>query len=209
MYKAIVFDNDGTLLNGSSVIGSMYRVYKELRPNSPLEEKDFEICYFMSPEKTWEYLGINGNQEEIDYFVKEAIWKNKEDIFPEISSLLMQLKEMGLILGMNTSRSHKGWLRACETLGEETVALFDYTITSDQVENHKPAPDSLHLFMKKSGLKSKEILYIGDSIYDAECAHAAGCDFGLAAWGFHQNVEYQEKYRFSYCMEVLELLQQD
>ena len=43
--------------------------------------------------------------------------------------------------------------------------------------------------MEKFGVNQKEILYIGDSIYDQECALRSGVDFGLAGWGTKKRPE--------------------
>lgn len=204
-YKAVVFDNDGTLLDGYKAVGRMFRVYKEINPATTLEESDFEVCYFMTPEKTWNYLGLSGT--DIDYFMDNAIRSHLPLPFEGIDKMLKGLKECKLMLGINTSRVQEGWQRAIKSLGEETVALFDIIITSDQVENAKPAPDSMLLFYEKTNLQASEVLFVGDSIFDAQCAAAAGCDFALAAWGFHQEQDYGEKYRFNSPEEVLELFQ--
>jgi len=206
MYKAVVFDVDGTLIDGASVIKDMYRVYKEMTPDTTMVEKDFEICYFLSPDETWEYLGIAQNQEKIDYFRQEVYGEINHRPFKGISEVVQKLKEMGLELGVNTSRGQLGWERAKVQLGDELAMLFDYVVTSDLVENNKPAPDSLFYLLEKMNLKKEEVLYIGDSIFDARCAHAAGCDFALAAWGFHQDVDYQEKYLLHQPEAVLGIL---
>ena len=206
MYKAVVFDVDGTLLNGASVIKDMHRVYKEMHPETEMVEKDFEVCYFSSPEETWEYLGFSGNQEKIDYFRQEVFGKINHQPFEGIRELLQNIKQMGLVLGINTSRTQMGWERGKVQLGDKIVELFDCVVTSDLVENNKPAPDSLLYLLEKMNIEKQELLYVGDSIFDAKCAHTAGCDFGLAAWGFHQDIDFQEKYRFLHPEEVISVL---
>ena len=36
-----------------------------------------------------------------------------------------------------------------------------------------------------AGARPEETIYVGDSIYDALCAQAAGVDFADAVWGSH------------------------
>ena len=38
-------------------------------------------------------------------------------------------------------------------------------------------------FCEETGLKLSEVLFVGDSDFDAGCAKNAGCDFALAVWG--------------------------
>ena len=55
--------------------------------------------------------------------------------------------------------------------------------------NPKPHPDPLLTYLDKRHVMRQSVLYIGDSIYDARCAYAAGVDFGLAQWGGHPDLE--------------------
>ena len=38
-------------------------------------------------------------------------------------------------------------------------------------------------FLERAGVRPSEALYVGDSVYDRDCARAAGVDFALAVWG--------------------------
>jgi len=40
--------------------------------------------------------------------------------------------------------------------------------------------------------QSEEALYIGDSIYDYECAKGASVDFGVALWGAKSAEDFKE-----------------
>jgi len=59
--------------------------------------------------------------------------------------------------------------------------------------------------MKATGAKAEEMLYIGDSVYDAMCAKAAGVDFALATWGT-SDMGIGAKYRPESLMELLEMI---
>ncbi|WP_313182898.1 HAD hydrolase-like protein [Lacrimispora sp.] len=48
---------------------------------------------------------------------------------------------------------------------------------------HKPDPDPLFKYMEVSNASNNELIYIGDSVYDWECAKSAKVDFALAGWG--------------------------
>ena len=67
---------------------------------------------------------------------------------------------------------------------EIPISLFEYVQSSDDTPAHKPDPEvfapSLEYFGRK-GIKSEEILYVGDAISDLQAAHGAGIGFvGIA-----------------------------
>lgn len=55
--------------------------------------------------------------------------------------------------------------------------LFELVVTSQDVENAKPAPDQLLRIMEHFDVSAHEILYIGDSSTDQHAAQAAGVPF--------------------------------
>ncbi len=53
----------------------------------------------------------------------------------------------------------------------------DAVIGADQVVESKPAPDLLFKAVELLSLKKEDVCYVGDSIYDAKAAEAAGIFF--------------------------------
>ena len=60
---------------------------------------------------------------------------------------------------------------------------FQTVITADDTVRHKPDPEPMLAYMERTGVCPRQILYIGDSIYDMQCAAQAGVDSCLALWG--------------------------
>ena len=52
-----------------------------------------------------------------------------------------------------------------------------------EVAEHKPDPQPMLTYMERTGAAPGEVLFVGDTQYDAQCAHGACVDFALAAWG--------------------------
>ena len=46
----------------------------------------------------------------------------------------------------------------------------------------KPFPEPLLAYLNVSDINAGDAVYIGDAVYDSQCAKNAGLDFGLAAW---------------------------
>jgi HAD superfamily hydrolase (TIGR01548 family) len=84
---------------------------------------------------------------------------------------------------------------------------FDPIVTSDDVENLKPAPDGLLKIQKM--LPEAELMYIGDNIDDARCARAAGVPFvGIAATNGHQREEIAELFRIERALAVVDRIEE-
>ena len=60
---------------------------------------------------------------------------------------------------------------------------FATVICADDTVKHKPNAAPLLAYLAKAKISPQDAIYIGDSIYDAQCAANAGVDFGLALWG--------------------------
>ena len=156
-------------------------------------------------------LGITGEaaivQLEISN-IKYAIelWNDKLNkyketvcVFNGIEELLKQLS-LNYKLGIVTSKTK-------EEFEEEVVHFglnkyFGIIICADDTKKHKPNPEPLLKYMELANAKNNETIYIGDSIYDIQCAKASNVDFVFAKWGNkRQNIE--AKYTLNQPLELL------
>ena len=192
-YKHIVFDIDGTLMD------TEYAVLKSLQETLIQvtgEEKPFEALTFslgIPGEAALEQLGMEDITETMILW-KEIFSKYLADskIFDGIADLLNQLQQMNCHLGIVTSKTRDILEKDfCKT---EIVKFFTTIICADDTVTHKPTPAPLLKYMELTGAKKEEILYIGDSIYDSQCAHNAHVDFALAVWGSHTKETPAEYY---------------
>ncbi|MGV0168029.1 HAD family hydrolase [Furfurilactobacillus sp. WILCCON 0119] len=60
---------------------------------------------------------------------------------------------------------------------------MDARVTADEVAHGKPSPESLNAAIHKLTLDPQITVYVGDTIYDQQAAHAAGLSFALVTWG--------------------------
>lgn len=183
-YSHIVFDIDGTILNTEyAVLHSLRDTMAEIAGRSfALEELIFS-------------LGIPGvdtlrrlEVEDIDGAM--ALWIEKmhayEDhiaLFPGIATLLPDLRGRGVELGIVTSQTREEFGHNFEDF--HIQEHFGIIVCADDTQRHKPEPDPLLRYMELAGAQAVDTLYVGDSVYDSRCAHAAGVDFALALWGTH------------------------
>ncbi|MCP5112942.1 MAG: HAD-IA family hydrolase [bacterium] len=84
---------------------------------------------------------------------------------------------------------------------------FDPTVCTREIENTKPAPDGL---LKIQGLHpGAELTYIGDTVDDMRCAHAAGVPFiGIASADNPRREELVTMFNSEGAIAVLESVNQ-
>lgn len=66
--------------------------------------------------------------------------------------------------------------------------------------------DPILKYMELEGITAKDAIYIGDSVYDYQCARSAGVDFGLAAWGKSFAQDIDAHFTLKHPKEVLEVV---
>ena len=73
---------------------------------------------------------------------------------------------------------------------------FTTVVCADDTVEHKPNAAPLLAYLAKANASPQNTIYIGDSIYDIQCATNAGIDFGLALWGNNISNPIQANYYF-------------
>ena len=80
---------------------------------------------------------------------------------------------------------------------------FSTVIFVEDSELPKPSPEPMLEYLKRTGANKRDVLYIGDSIYDFQCASNAGVEFGLALWGCNSVKHIQANYFFKTPKDIL------
>lgn len=181
-YKQIVFDVDGTLIdNEKAILYSLQGVLLEKTGKKfPFEELIFA-------------LGIPGEDSLMQFHIENIpeamqLWIEKLQQYGDmvsvhkgIEELLEQLSKDGYGTGIVSSRTRDMYESDFNKLS--IGQYFSIAVCADDTQGHKPTADPLLKYMELSKTERHEILYIGDSIHDSQCAENAGVDFALAVWG--------------------------
>ena len=187
-YTDIVFDIDGTLVdNEKEVLATWQQTLRELFGKEyATDELGFVLG--IPGETSMRKFGAADPEEAFRVWGKNFM-NHKSDItlFPDMEETVSTLKKRGLELGMVTSRT-RDELNNDYALGR-IIDRFGTIVCVTDTANPKPHPDPLLTYLDKRHVMRQSVLYIGDSIYDARCAYAAGVDFGLAQWGGHPDLE--------------------
>ncbi|RSK31898.1 HAD family hydrolase [Bhargavaea beijingensis] len=205
MYNTIIFDVDGTLIDTEkAVLGSLQKMLKEdYGKHVPPEELTFVLG--IPGSRSLPKLGIqdidqaNGrwNQYMNDFF-------HEIKVFDGMKELLETLKSLELVQGIVTSKTNEELISDFEPFG--LSGYMTYTVCADDTVKHKPNPEPLLKFLEVSGADPETSIYIGDTVYDYECARDAGIDFGLAVWGCRQPERISAKHRFEKPRDLIRLL---
>ncbi|NOV04842.1 HAD family hydrolase [Paenibacillus planticolens] len=205
MYKTIIFDVDGTLINTEeAVLGSLQKMLRT-DYNKEVELSELSFVLGIPGSVSLPQLGIENidkANERWNYFMKD--FYPSIHVFDEINNLLDTLNNKGLIQGIVTSKT-------TEELNDDFVPFglmkfLSYIVCADDTKKHKPNPEPILKFLEISKTEPASSIYIGDTIYDFECARDAGVDFGLALWGCKDHEQIPAKYKFEKPSDLLHIL---
>jgi phosphoglycolate phosphatase-like HAD superfamily hydrolase len=182
-YKVALFDLDNTLLKteDASVAALTYALNQdgvEVTPKAIIELMGIpglEMARQLGspdPEKTIKIF----NQkivEEVD-LIKE---------YDGIEEMFAGLRENGVEYGIVTSKLKRVF--DDEMVHFPKIRNIERVVFSDDTKQHKPAAEPLNFGMQKyfADVDKKDVIYVGDSIFDMQSAHNAGVDFANAGWG--------------------------
>lgn len=196
MYKSVIFDLDGTLLDTSRDI---HKVLNNSLSHFGLPE--------ISIEKTLEYVG-NGAK----LLVQRALPKGKghllNDVYKHFSinfakcdnsltclydgedAVLKFLKDNGVKIGIVTNKPQDAAVGVVEKHLKKYC--FDGVIGQTEKFPLKPDPSSVLYMLESFGVKKEECLFVGDGETDVITAINAGVDGVSVLWGFRNKAQLVE-----------------
>lgn len=206
MYTACIFDIDGTLIHTEQAV--LRSLQKLLKQNYDLEMSQQDLAFVLGipGAVSLRRLGI----EYIDLANKRwndlmEEYRHTVHVYEGVRQLLTDLREQSALTGVVTSKTYQEFLDDFVPFG--LVHDLTYAICADDTNLHKPHPEPLLKFLEMSGARAEASIYIGDTIYDYECARDAGVDFGLALWGCRQPDAIPAKYKFEHPSDILPLIE--
>lgn len=181
-YKHIVFDLDGTLLDtAETALSCLQKVLNEvLNRQVPMAELE-ELFGIPCLEIAQMYKVPDPEYVVAKWQKYDASEKVNVKPFPGVTELLDALLNRGYKLGLVTSRTQREIAQQLPMFSMDGV--FGQIVGSDDTQRRKPYPDPLLEYMRCAQAEAADVLYIGDSVHDMQCAKSAGADFGYAGWG--------------------------
>ena len=182
MYSTIIFDIDGTLINTEQAV--LNSLQKLLKSNYDRDMDLTELAFVLGIPGAVSLKQLGIHDDEIDYannswnaFMRD--YQHTIHVYEGIQQLITSLSKHSVTMGVVTSKTKKEFVDDFSPFGLHYD--IHYAVCADDTELHKPNPEPLLKFLEISGAKAEESIYIGDTIYDSQCAKDAGVDFGFHA----------------------------
>lgn len=197
MYKLIIFDLDGTLLDTIDDLANSV--------NFALQQYNFPI----HPIRAYRFMIGNGINKLLERALPEehrnadVISMVKQDFIKHyfahsdeltkpyngINELLKRLYSEGFRLAIASNKIHF----ATAELATRFFPEISFTKVLGQRDGFptKPNPAILEEIIATAGVSKKEVLYVGDSGVDAATAMNAEVDFAGVLWGFRPQNELE------------------
>ena len=203
--NVLVFDFDGTIadtfqyiLNLSNEMASEFN-FKEIHPNEVEGMKD------KTSQEVIKHLGVP--IMKIPLIVakaKEALQKEIAQIEPVegLKEILAQLKSFGYTMGILTSNSTNN---VHKFLKIHDLDFFDFISSTSKIWSKNT---SLNKLIKKEGLQTEDIIYIGDETRDISAAKKAGVKVAAVTWGYNSEKaleEHKPDYLVNFPEELLKI----
>ena len=203
-YNHIVFDLDGTLINTENAILKTWQyTLKSYGFEYSLENLRIGLGIPI-PEALKQLNACDVDEDfETRWIQNYSKFSDQAEFFPGMKDMLLIMKKSGLKLGVVTSRKKTEYENYFRRFKLEQ--LFNLIVCADDTTQHKPDPEPLLYYAKKSGVAPNSCLYIGDMPTDVACANAAGFASGLVTWNHSSVLEPNVDYLFSSPGDLLKL----
>lgn len=184
MYKNILFDVDGTLIDTEKPI--IYSLQKVLREELNIQKSYDDLLFVLGIPGKYSLEKLNIPKDKLDYILNKwsytiSLNQNKMKLFDNMEYVLKNLYNKQVNLGIITSKNDEEMKNEFSPFNIDKY--FTCIVTASDTKLHKPNPDPILKAMDNLKITRDRTIYIGDSVYDMKSAKSAGIAFGLAKWG--------------------------
>lgn len=188
MYKLLIFDWDGTVIDSAArIISSMQKAAQDLSQPALTDEAVRNIIGLGLPEAI-RVLIPNVDESVIPQMRERyghyylGVDDTPTELFDGVEQTLSNLKDKGYRLAVATGKSRRGLKRVFDDTGLEY--LFETSRCADETTS-KPHPHMLEEILQETGLNAADAVMIGDTEFDLEMGVRAGMDTIAVSYGAH------------------------
>jgi len=176
--KAVVFDCDGVMFDTAEANRMYYNTVLNNFGKPKLTDEQFHMVHMFTVKAALDYLFPEMASLDEVYACMKGVgyyrFIRHMKMEPDLRKLLKKLGEKGYIRAVATNRT--------DTMGAvlkeyELTHEFEMVVTAADVKQAKPEPDQLLKIQKQFSLRADEMIFIGDSEYDAMAALSADIPF--------------------------------
>lgn len=193
-YSTVIFDFDYTLADATNGIVSSFN-YAFNRLGIPeCDRESIKKTVGLPLDKAFIQLTHSRNEVLTNRFL--SLFREKANevmsrdtvLYADTVNTLQRLKREGYNTGIVTTKYH---FRVVETLNlHGALDLIDIIVGGEDVKVPKPSPEGLLLAIDSLNKELNDVLYIGDSLIDAQTASAANVDFVAVTTGTTKESEF-------------------
>jgi HAD superfamily hydrolase (TIGR01549 family) len=204
MYKYLIFDIDGTLIDTEkAVISSLQKLLKlETGIDYPADELSFVLG--IPGSIALKQLNIADTEkacQKWNEYLREFYHHIR--VFPELEEIIKYLYDQKIKTGIVTSKTKQELIDDFYPFGLQNY--FDYIVCADDTNKHKPDPEPIVKCLEMAKASPVDTIYIGDTSYDMLSAHNASVDFALALWGT-KDPNLNAKIKLNHPREILDIV---
>lgn len=188
--KGVIFDMDNTLFDFvEAKMIACTEIITFLGAGDPDELFEYfrrEKHGFENPENIKDYMIDNGIQPLGKYETCVIIYETEKvkhiRLYPHVSETLVELNEMGLLIGIVTDANSRNAMIRLEKVG---IGKLLHSLTAyDMTGTKKPAHEPFKHALNTMGLSAHETLFVGDSLRrDIAPSKQLGMMTAYAAYG--------------------------
>ena len=193
-YKTYVFDFDFTLVDATPGIVESVNYALNQVGLEPKSSDDIRKTVGMTLDDIFHELTSILDKQMSDLFISNFIFMadkvmtENTFLFDDTIKVLSKLKQSGCNTAIVTSKFH---YRADEALAKYGISeLIDCIAGFEDVETAKPSPEGLLKTIDYFGNDKRSVLYVGDSLIDANTAANASVDFVAVLTGTTRKEEF-------------------
>lgn len=186
-YEGVFFDFDYTLGDATQCIqAGFYGAFEEMGLPRPDGEA---VCRAigMTLEDAYTLLSGDGDVGHRAEFrrcyvrIADPLQVSQTRLFPGAVELLDWLNAEGVRVAVVSTKRHTTILRVFDHYGlSDRLSLC---IGGEDIQRPKPDPEGALLALERLNLRREAVLFVGDTLIDAETAHRAGLDFAAVCNG--------------------------
>lgn len=197
MYKYILFDFDGTVVNtGEGILKSLQYSFREMGDEVPTTD---DLKKFIGPPVYYSFTHFYSiGEDKVNDYIKKYRERYKREgiyeceLYKNMLTLLATLKGSGYLLGIASSKPEHLIYDVADHL--DITKYFDAVVgVKTDNSNHSSKTSLILEAMEKLGADDKsQVLMVGDRHYDISGAKGAGVASCGCLWGYGSKEEFLE-----------------